>query len=105
MKKEPVRILLAGLAGVIDLGLIAAARLELVALDAGDIAAIVAFVTAACALAAAMIRSRMDSPATVEAKVVEALHRQMIPQTAPPHVMASHVASVGRVVAARKDAP
>ena len=57
MKKEPVLILLGGLAGLINLGLIAANAVGTTHLDGTQIAAVVAFVTAACALAAAVVRS------------------------------------------------
>lgn len=59
MRSEPVLVLLAGLAGVINLGLVAASATGLIKLDGNQIAAIVAFVTSACALAAAVIRARV----------------------------------------------
>jgi hypothetical protein len=62
MRNEPVLVLLAGLAAVVNLGLAAAVKLGWLVLDAGQIAAVVAFVTAACGLAAAVIRSKV-SPA------------------------------------------
>ena len=63
MKKEPVLILLAGLAGLINLGLIAANAIGTTHLDGSQIAAVVAFVTSACALAASVLRAYV-SPAS-----------------------------------------
>lgn len=65
MDREPVLIFLAGLAAVVDAGLIASTGLDWLPWDGGQCASVVAFVTAACALAAAVLRSIAFSPATV----------------------------------------
>lgn len=62
---EPVAVFLAGLAGIIDLGLIAASALDIVHLTDGQTAAIVACVTAATALIGAVLRSKVWAPASV----------------------------------------
>lgn len=62
MKSEPVLVLLAGLAAVVNAGLLAAVKLGWLELDAGQVAAVVTFVTACTGLAAAVIRSKV-SPA------------------------------------------
>lgn len=62
---EPVAAFLAALAGIVDLGLVAASALDWVALTDGQTAAIVAFVSGVTAGVAAFLRSRVWSPATV----------------------------------------
>jgi hypothetical protein len=63
--REPVAIFLAGLAGLIDLGIVMATRLGWVDLTAEQGAAIVAFVTGATFIAGGMLRSTVWSPASV----------------------------------------
>lgn len=63
---EPVAVALTGLAGVVDLGLIAAVALDWIDLTNEQTAAVVAFVTAATALVGAVLRANVYSPATVE---------------------------------------
>lgn len=62
---EPVIVFLTGLAGVVDLGLIAATALDWLDLNGGQTASVVAFVTAATALVTAALRARVYSPRTV----------------------------------------
>lgn len=78
MKREPVLVLLGGLASVVSLGLVAAKLLGWIDLTPEALAAVVAFIGGACGLAAAVLRAAVDSPATVEAKVAKAL------ETPPP---------------------
>lgn len=59
MDREPVLIFLAGLAAVVDAGLIAAANLGWLSWDGDQIAKVVVFVTSMCALFAAMIRAKV----------------------------------------------
>lgn len=72
MHTEPVRIWLGGLAVLVNLGMVAAVALGLLHLDAGQIASVVAFVSAACVLASETLRARNDSPLTVARKVYDA---------------------------------
>lgn len=62
---EPVIVFLAGLAAVVNLGLIAATALDWVALTPASTATIIAFVTAAIALVASTLRAKVWSPASV----------------------------------------
>lgn len=64
---EPVAVFLAGLAGVVDLGLIAASALDWIALTDSQTAAVVAFVSAATALAGGLLRANVWAPASVAA--------------------------------------
>lgn len=64
---EPVLVLLTGLAGVVDLGLIAADGLDWIPLTNEQTGALVAFVSAVTALIAAMLRAKVWSPASVGA--------------------------------------
>jgi hypothetical protein len=64
---EPVIVFLTGLAGIVDLGLIAADGLDWVYLTNEQTAAIVAFVTAATALIAGVLRAKVWAPASVAA--------------------------------------
>lgn len=63
--REPVAVFLAGLAGVVDIGLIMATALDWVTLTNEQCAAVVAFVSAVCALIGAVLRSLVYAPATV----------------------------------------
>lgn len=65
-EREPVRVFLGGLAGVVGLGLIAVDLLGWVDLSTEQTAAIVACVAGACALVSETLRARVYSPATVE---------------------------------------
>lgn len=65
LNTEPVLVFLAGLAGIVDLGLIAADGLDWIPLTNEQTASVVAFVTAVTALAAAVLRSRVWAPASV----------------------------------------
>lgn len=62
---EPVVALLTGLAGIVDLGIIAANALEWVYLTDGQTAAIVAFITGVTGAVAAALRSKVWAPASV----------------------------------------
>ncbi len=62
MKTEPVRVLLNGLAAVVNLILIALAAVGVIDWDAGQIVPVVAAVQGASALVAEVIRSQV-SPA------------------------------------------
>ncbi len=66
VETEPVRVFLAGLTGVIGLGLVAAEALGWLDIDPAQNAAIIAFVAAVAALISETLRSRVYSPATVE---------------------------------------
>lgn len=66
---EPVAVFLAGLAGIVDLGLIAADGLDWVYLTNEQTGSIVAFVTAVTALIGAVLRSKVWAPASVAAVV------------------------------------
>jgi hypothetical protein len=66
VEREPVRIFLAGLAGLVDLALIAAAALDWVDLTPEQTTAIVACVTAACLLVSETLRGAVYAPATVD---------------------------------------
>lgn len=63
---EPVAVALTGLAGLVDVGLIAAVALDWLDLTTEQTAAVVAFVTATTALVGAVLRANVYSPATVE---------------------------------------
>lgn len=73
MATNPVLVVLGGLAAVIGAGLFMLNALHAVSLDAGQIGAVVTFTTAATGLAAAALRAKVDSPATVQTKVQQAL--------------------------------
>lgn len=62
---EPVIVALTGLAGVVDLGIMAASSLDWIDITAGQTASVVTFITAVTALIAAVLRARVYSPATV----------------------------------------
>lgn len=63
-QREPVLVLLAGLAGVVNLVLIALVAVGALDWDPGQIAAVIAAITAICGLIAAMIRAAVVAPAT-----------------------------------------
>jgi hypothetical protein len=63
--RQPVRVFLGGLAGVVSLGLIAANALDWIDLDNNQTAAIVATIAGACALVSETLRAKVYSPATV----------------------------------------
>lgn len=65
VEREPVLVFLAGLAGVVDAGLITADTLNWVALTNEQTTSLVAFVTAVTALVAGVVRAKVWSPATV----------------------------------------
>lgn len=71
MQTQPVLVLLEGIAGVFNLGLVAANALGAVTLDAGQVTAVVAAVQGAATLAAAVVRAAVVSPAT-HAEAVQA---------------------------------
>lgn len=62
---QPVGVFLAGLAALVDAGIAAATALDWIDLSTEQAAAVIAFITAATALAAAVLRSRVYAPATV----------------------------------------
>lgn len=62
---EPVVVFLTGLAGIVNVAIIAADALDWVALTNEQTAALAAFVTGATALVAAVLRSKVWAPATV----------------------------------------
>lgn len=72
MNREPVLIILNGLAGVVSLALVAAIALGLT-LTVAQAAAVVAVVAAFCNLVAAALRGSVISPATHEVAVLNAL--------------------------------
>lgn len=65
LDREPVLVFLSGLAGLVDLGIIAGNALDWLQLDEGQTVAVVAFVTAVTALIAGVLRASVYSPATV----------------------------------------
>jgi len=71
-KKEPVLILLGGLAVLVNLALVMLVLLNAITLDGIQTAAIVATVQGFATLTAAMIRGNVYSPATHDADVVAA---------------------------------
>lgn len=75
MDREPVAIILAGLAAVLSSLLVATNALGWTHLDAGQIAAIIAAVASFCALIAAAIRGQVYSRSTHAEDVVHALMR------------------------------
>jgi hypothetical protein len=64
--REPVRVFLAGLAGVVGLGLVAAEALGWLDIDPNQNAAVIAFVAAVATLISETLRARVYSPATVQ---------------------------------------
>lgn len=67
IQTEPVAAFLAGLAGLVDLGIIAASALNWVDLTDEQTAAIIAFVSGAIAFAGGMLRAKVWAPASVAA--------------------------------------
>jgi predicted lipid-binding transport protein (Tim44 family) len=64
-EREPVRVFLGGLAGVVSLGLIAATLMDWVDLTTEQTAGLVAAVAGICVLVSETLRARVYSPATV----------------------------------------
>lgn len=71
-KKEPVLILLNGLAVVANLVLVMLTLLNVISLDGTQTAAIVATVQGVTALISAVVRGEVYSPASYEAAVTDA---------------------------------
>lgn len=71
MDREPVLIILTGLAAVLSTMLVATNALAWTHLDGGQTASVIAAVAAFCALVAAAIRGQVYSPATVQNAVTE----------------------------------
>lgn len=65
MQKNPVLILIAGLWGVLNAGLVMSNALEWTELSGEQMTAIGGFVTVTCGLAALVLRASVYSPATV----------------------------------------
>lgn len=76
MDREPVAIILGGLAAVLASLLAASNTLGWTHLDAGQLAALVAAVASFCGLVAAAIRGQVYSRATHSADVVHALMKE-----------------------------
>lgn len=73
MRTEPVLVLLAGIAGVVDITLVALSAVGVITWDGGQTAAVVAAVAAVAGLLGAVIRASVYSPATHAADVERAL--------------------------------
>ena len=71
MKSEPIRILLNGLAAVVNLILIALVLVHALAWDPAQIAGVVAAIQAVCALLAEVLRAAVVSPATDEQRTAD----------------------------------
>lgn len=67
MKRQPIRVLLLGLAGVVDLVLVALVAVGVIGWDSGQIAAVVAAVSGVCVLVAEVLRASVYSPASFNA--------------------------------------
>lgn len=65
IEREPVRVIVNGLAAFVNLLLIALVAVHTIAWDAGQCAAVVAAVQAGCALVSEALRTQVFSPATV----------------------------------------
>lgn len=65
MSREPVLVILNGLAAVVGLVLAALVKVDVLQLDAGQVVAITAAVAGVCNLVGLAIRSTVTSPATM----------------------------------------
>lgn len=100
MHKNPVLVFITGLAAVVDA--ILACFVLAGSLDGALAAQIGIAQTLFCALVAATLRARMDSPDTVDKLIVEALRRSQVAPHTPPHAMEAHVRAVRKSVEAHR---
>lgn len=63
--RQPVAVFLTGLAGLVNLGLVAADAMNWVSLQPVQTGSLVAFVTAACSLVGITLHAKVWAPATV----------------------------------------